>query len=108
MYRAYYRDCYLRIHNDQKLIIQKDTLFLCKKNVVSYSKLGKKKYKTIIGKNVFIGSDTQLVAPVKIEDDVLIAAGTTVTSDVPKGSLAISRTKQENKKELFYKFFRSE
>lgn len=69
---------------------------------------GKKKYKTIIGKNVFIGSDTQLVAPVKIEDDVLIAAGTTVTSDVPKGSLAISRTKQENKKEFFYKFFRSE
>ena len=69
---------------------------------------GKKKYKTIIGKNVFIGSDTQLVAPVKIEDDVLIAAGTTVTSDVPSGSLAISRTKQENKKEFFYKFFRSE
>ena len=46
MYRVYYRDCYLRIHNNQKLIIQKDTLFLCKKNIVSYSKLGKKKYKT--------------------------------------------------------------
>ncbi|MEO1954024.1 MAG: bifunctional UDP-N-acetylglucosamine diphosphorylase/glucosamine-1-phosphate N-acetyltransferase GlmU, partial [Campylobacterales bacterium] len=41
---------------------------------------GKNKYKTIIGKNVFIGSDTQLVAPVTVEDDVMIAAGTTLTS----------------------------
>nr|WP_314166417.1 bifunctional UDP-N-acetylglucosamine diphosphorylase/glucosamine-1-phosphate N-acetyltransferase GlmU [uncultured Campylobacter sp.] len=69
---------------------------------------GKKKYKTIIGKNVFIGSDTQLVAPVRIADDVIIAAGTTVTSDVPSGALAISRTKQTNKDGFFHKFFRSE
>ena len=66
---------------------------------------GKKKYKTIIGKNVFIGSDTQLVAPVKVGDDVIIAAGSTVTSDVPSGALAISRTKQVNKEGFFYKFF---
>ena len=66
---------------------------------------GKKKYKTIIGKNVFVGSDTQLVAPVKIEDDVIIAAGTTVTKDVPKGSLAISRTPLKIVQDFYYKFF---
>ena len=66
---------------------------------------GKAKHKTIIGKNVFIGSDTQLVAPVKVGDNVLIAAGSTVTSDVPSGALAISRTKQVNKEGFFYKFF---
>ncbi|QKF92299.1 bifunctional UDP-N-acetylglucosamine diphosphorylase/glucosamine-1-phosphate N-acetyltransferase GlmU [Campylobacter sp. CCUG 57310] len=66
---------------------------------------GKSKHKTIIGKNVFIGSDTQLIAPVTIGDDVLIAAGSTVTSDVPSGSLAISRSKQVNKSGFFYKFF---
>ena len=53
---------------------------------------GKNKYKTIIGKNVFVGSDTQLVAPVTIEDDVIIAAGSTINKDVEKGALAISRT----------------
>lgn len=66
---------------------------------------GKNKYKTIIGKNVFIGSDTQLVAPIKIDDDVMIAAGSTITSDVQKGDLAISRTKQKSIKGFFYKFF---
>nr|WP_230056736.1 bifunctional UDP-N-acetylglucosamine diphosphorylase/glucosamine-1-phosphate N-acetyltransferase GlmU [Campylobacter suis] len=66
---------------------------------------GKKKYKTIIGKNVFVGSDTQLVAPVTIKDNVLIAAGSTITSDVPSGALAISRGKQAIKEGFFYKFF---
>lgn len=66
---------------------------------------GKTKYKTLIGKNVFIGSDTQLVAPVNIEDDVLIAAGSTVTQNVKSGCLVISRGKQTNKEGYFYKFF---
>lgn len=67
---------------------------------------GVKKYKTIIGKNVFIGSDSQLVAPVTIEDDVMIAAGTTVTSGrVESGSLALSRTKLRVIKDFYYKFF---
>ncbi|MBU1658249.1 bifunctional UDP-N-acetylglucosamine diphosphorylase/glucosamine-1-phosphate N-acetyltransferase GlmU [bacterium] len=67
---------------------------------------GIKKYKTIIGKNVFIGSDSQLVAPLTIEDDVMIAAGTTVTSGrVEKGSLAISRTKIKLIKDFYYRFF---
>ena len=57
---------------------------------------GINKHKTIIGKNVFIGSDTQLVAPVTIEDNTMIAAGSTITNDVKSGDLAISRTKQKS------------
>ncbi len=66
---------------------------------------GKAKHKTRIGKNVFVGSDSQLVAPVNIEDDVLIAAGTTVTEDIPKGALAIAREPLRKVKGFFYKFF---
>jgi len=67
---------------------------------------GVKKYKTIIGKNVFIGSDSQLVAPVTIEDDVMIAAGTTVPSGIVKsGVLAISRTKIRTITGYFHKHF---
>ncbi len=67
---------------------------------------GIKKYQTIIGKNVFIGSDSQLVAPLTIEDDVMIAAGTTLTSGtIPQGSLALSRTKVRLVENFFYKFF---
>ncbi len=68
---------------------------------------GMKKHKTIIGKNVFIGSDTQLVAPVKVEDDVIIAAGTTVTKDVSKGSLAIARSQLKQVKDFYYKYFKA-
>ena len=68
---------------------------------------GKNKYKTIIGKNVFVGSDSQLVAPVTLEDDTMIAAGSTITKDVEKGSLALSRTPQKIVKNFFYKFFGS-
>ena len=67
---------------------------------------GVKKYKTIIGKNVFVGSDTQLIAPVTIEDNVMIAAGTTVTSGtVQEGNLALSRTKLRLVKNFYFKFF---
>lgn len=68
---------------------------------------GINKYKTIIGKNVFVGSDSQLIAPLTIEDDVMIAAGTTVTSGkVESGSLAISRTKLRTIKDFYHKFFK--
>lgn len=68
---------------------------------------GIKKSKTTIGKNVFIGSDSQLLAPVTIEDDVMIAAGTTLTSgNVTKGSLALSRTKLKTIEGFFYRFFK--
>jgi bifunctional UDP-N-acetylglucosamine pyrophosphorylase/glucosamine-1-phosphate N-acetyltransferase len=66
---------------------------------------GKAKYKTIIGKNVFVGSDCHLIAPISIEDDVIIGAGTTLTKDVKKGSLAISRTPLKIMSDYFYKFF---
>ena len=58
---------------------------------------GQGKYKTIIGDGVFIGSDVQLVAPVKVGDGAFVAAGSTVTKDVPPGALAISRVEQENR-----------
>jgi bifunctional UDP-N-acetylglucosamine pyrophosphorylase/glucosamine-1-phosphate N-acetyltransferase len=67
---------------------------------------GKNKYKTVIGKNVFIGSDTQIVAPVTIADNVLVAAGTTVNGDVKEGSLAISRTSMKEVDGFFHKFFK--
>ena len=66
---------------------------------------GKAKYQTIIGKNVFVGSDSQLVAPVKIEDDVIVAAGTTVNKDVASGALAISRGHLKQIPNFFYRFF---
>ncbi len=55
---------------------------------------GANKHKTKIGSNVFVGSDCQLVAPVTVDDDATIGAGSTVTADVSKGVLAISRAKQ--------------
>lgn len=58
---------------------------------------GFNKSKTIIGDRVFVGSNTNLIAPVKIEDDSFIAAGSTITDDVPNGSLAIARERQINK-----------
>jgi bifunctional UDP-N-acetylglucosamine pyrophosphorylase/glucosamine-1-phosphate N-acetyltransferase len=66
---------------------------------------GKNKYQTKIGKNVFVGSDTQLVAPLNIPDDVMIAAGTTVTKDAISGDLILSRSPQKSIKNFFYKFF---
>ncbi|MBA1419484.1 MAG: bifunctional UDP-N-acetylglucosamine diphosphorylase/glucosamine-1-phosphate N-acetyltransferase GlmU [Epsilonproteobacteria bacterium] len=66
---------------------------------------GKNKFQTKIGKNVFVGSDTQLVAPVTIPDDVMIAAGTTVTKDATSGDLVLSRSPQKSIKNFFYKFF---
>ncbi len=67
---------------------------------------GKNKHKTKIGKNVFIGSDTQIVAPVTIDDNVMIAAGTTLNKDVKSGSLAISRTSLKMVDGFFEKFFK--
>ena len=54
----------------------------------------RKKYETIIGNNVFVGSDTQFVAPVKIGDNAIIGSGSTITKDVPAHALAVARGKQ--------------
>ena len=63
------------------------------------------KHRTKIGKNVFIGSDTQLIAPVSIEDEVIIAAGSSVSGSVPKGALFINRAEKKIIKDYFYQKF---
>ena len=58
---------------------------------------GEKKHPTVIEDGAFIGSDTQLIAPVTVGRGAYVAAGSSITSDVPAGSLAIARGKQVNK-----------
>ena len=58
---------------------------------------GVNKNKTIIGDRAFIGSNVNLVAPVTLGDDVLIAAGSTITEDVPSNNMGIARERQTNK-----------
>lgn len=66
---------------------------------------GKEKFQTKIGKNVFIGSDSQAVAPIVIEDDCIIGAGSTIREDIKKGSLFLTQGKKIYKENFFYKFF---
>lgn len=58
---------------------------------------GANKHKTIIGDRAFIGSDTQLVAPVKVGNDATIGAGSTITQDAPPATLTLSRVPQQQK-----------
>jgi bifunctional UDP-N-acetylglucosamine pyrophosphorylase/glucosamine-1-phosphate N-acetyltransferase len=58
---------------------------------------GAGKYHTAIGKRVFIGSDTALVAPIRVGDDAYVAAGSVITENVPANALAIARGRQSNK-----------
>ena len=60
---------------------------------------GLHKSKTIIGNHSFIGSNTNLVAPVTLGDETFVAAGSTITEDVPAYALAIARERQTNKEE---------
>jgi bifunctional UDP-N-acetylglucosamine pyrophosphorylase/glucosamine-1-phosphate N-acetyltransferase len=55
---------------------------------------GEKKHKTVLEDEVFIGSDSQLVAPVKVRKGAYVGAGSTITKDVPAYSLAIARGRQ--------------
>ncbi len=57
---------------------------------------GKEKLKTIVGDNAFIGSNSNLVAPLKINDWAYIAAGSTITKEVEEGALSIERATQVN------------
>ena len=57
---------------------------------------GVNKHKTIIGDNVFVGSNSVLVAPVTLADNTFVAAGSSINSDVPADSLAVARAKQRN------------
>lgn len=94
------------INKASHLIYIGDTLsgdnvnFGCGSITVNYD--GIKKSQTKIGSNVFIGCNTNLIAPLEIEDDSYIAAGSTINKPVTKGSLAISRCKQINKEGYNY------
>jgi bifunctional UDP-N-acetylglucosamine pyrophosphorylase/glucosamine-1-phosphate N-acetyltransferase len=56
---------------------------------------GEKKHRTAIGRGAFIGSDSQLVAPVTVGDGAYVGAGSTITDDVPAGALALTRAPQK-------------
>ena len=60
---------------------------------------GQKKYKTIIGDNVFVGSNSTIIAPVELGDNSLIGAGSTITKDVPADAIALGRGRQINKED---------
>ena len=63
------------------------------------------KHRTVIGEDAFIGSNTMLVAPVKIGDNAMTGSGSVVTKDVPDGALGVGRTRQENKIGFAVKMF---
>lgn len=69
--------------------------FGCGTVFVNYD--GSKKYKTKIGNHAFIGCNCNLIAPIEIGDNAYLAAGSTITDNVPDGSLAIARERQVNK-----------
>ena len=64
----------------------------------------KKKYKTTIGEDVFVGSDSQFVAPVSVGDRAIIGSGSTITKDVPADALAVGRSRQVTKEGYAKKF----
>lgn len=64
---------------------------------------GKNKYKTTIEDDVFIGCNVNLIAPVTVQEGSFVAAGSTISKDVPKNALAIGRARQENKEDYVTK-----
>lgn len=68
--------------------------FGCGTVVVNYD--GKEKHKTIIGNHVFVGCNANLVSPVELKENSYIAAGSTITKEVPEGALAVARSRQTN------------
>jgi bifunctional UDP-N-acetylglucosamine pyrophosphorylase / glucosamine-1-phosphate N-acetyltransferase len=69
--------------------------------VVNYD--GKKKNKTIVGNNSFIGCNVNLISPVEVKDNAYVAAGSTITDEVPENSLAIARCRQVIKEDWVVK-----
>ncbi len=67
---------------------------------------GVRKWKTVIEDGVFVGSNTGLVAPVRLGKGSLVGAGSTITEDVPPGALALSRVPQENRKGLASRYLK--
>ncbi len=75
--------------------VGKGVNFGCGTVTVNYD--GKKKYRSTIGDHAFIGCNTNLVSPVNIGDGAYIAAGSTITEDIPENYLSIARARQVNK-----------
>lgn len=69
--------------------------------VVNYD--GKKKNKTVIGDNAFVGCNVNLVSPVEVKGNAYVAAGSTITEEVPENALAIARSRQVNKEDWVIK-----
>ena len=67
----------------------------CGSITVNYD--GKNKHKTVIGANTMVGCNVNLVAPVTIEANAYLAAGSTITKNVPEDAMAIARPNQQNK-----------
>ena len=57
---------------------------------------GKKKFRTVVGNDAFVGCNSNLVAPVSVGDGAYVGAGSTITKDVPPAALAIARQRQRN------------
>lgn len=68
---------------------------------------GVNKHKTKIGKNTFIGSDCQMIAPISVGDDAFVAAGSTITKDVPSGGFGIARSQQVTKEGAAKRFLKT-
>ncbi len=84
--------------------IGKNVNFGCGSVTVNYD--GVKKHQTVVGDDVFVGCNVNLIAPINVGDGVFIAAGSTVTQDIPKGALAIARNKQINKEDYAKHFIK--
>lgn len=69
---------------------------------------GKNKYTTIIGDNSFVGCNSNLVSPVKVDENAYIAAGSTITDNIPNNALAIARTRQIIKEDWVTKKIKGE
>ena len=67
---------------------------------------GRQKNRTIVGDNVFVGSNTNVIAPVEIDSDSYITAGSTITDKVERGDFVIGRVKQINKKGRAYAYLK--
>jgi bifunctional UDP-N-acetylglucosamine pyrophosphorylase/glucosamine-1-phosphate N-acetyltransferase len=76
--------------------VGKDSNIGCGTITCNYA-VNKQKYRTKIGDRVFVGSDTQFVAPIIVGDDAVIGSGSTITKDVPSKALAVARGRQMTK-----------
>ena len=81
-------------------VVGNNVNFGCGSITVNYD--GVNKHQTKIGNDVFVGCNVNLIAPLSIESEVFIAAGSTVTENIPKGSLSIARNKQINKADYYH------